>query len=288
MGAIRDKRYFRLRRFWLRLMDAVLLNGAVARWSYRLGLHGKLRIAEHTLELANGKSLPAPLRIAFVSDLHAGPQTHAGLFAKMADELIRLQPDVILLGGDYVSSRGSFVDVLIAQLGRLHPPLGVHAVLGNHDWWTDEQHIVSSLRQAGVNVLINCNCALPGPFTDVSICGLDDPWTGNADPARTFSGAGAIRILLTHSPDGLLLLDGQQFDLAFAGHTHGGQVAFRSGAQILTAGGPLSRKYGRGKFQIENSGTLIVSLGIGCSNFPVRINADSELVLCTVRSASTP
>ncbi len=283
MGPVRDKRYFRLRRFWLRLMDILLLNGTVARWSYRLGLHGRLRIAEHTVVLGEDKSLPAPLRIAFVSDLHAGPQTHPDLFAQMTDALIRLQPDVVLLGGDYVSSRGSFIDTLIEQLERLDPPLGIHAVLGNHDWWTDEKHIVASLQRIGVNVLINRNCALPNPFAGVSICGLDDPWTGNADPASTFSGVGAVRILLTHSPDGLLLLEGQQFDLAFAGHTHGGQVAFRNGTQILTAGGPLSRKYGRGEFQIGENSTLIVSLGIGCSNVPVRINADSELVLCTLQ-----
>jgi uncharacterized protein len=127
---------------------------------------------------------------------------------------------------------------------------------------------------------------LPDPFGSVSICGIDDPWTGNADPYSTFAGAGAIRVFLTHSPDGLLLLKQERFDVAFAGHTHGGQIAFRNGMQILTAGGPLARKYGRGEFGIPGNGRLIVSLGIGCSNIPIRINADSEIVLCTLRSTT--
>ena len=264
-------------------MEAVLLNGRVARWSHRLGLHGRLRLTHHTVELQERHSLPGPILIAFASDLHAGPQTHPTLFTDLVDELIRLQPDVVLLGGDYVSSRGHFIDVLARELRRLTPRLGIHAVLGNHDWWTDDRYIVTALQDAGANVLINRNCRLPDPFGSVSICGIDDPWTGNADPAATFADAGPIRIFLTHSPDGLLLLTGEQFDVAFAGHTHGGQIAFRNGTQILTAGGPLARRYGRGEFQIAGNGRLIVSLGIGCSNIPVRINADSELVLCTLQ-----
>jgi hypothetical protein len=135
----------------------------------------------------------------------------------------------------------------------------------------------------GVEVLVNRNCSLPAPFDCVSICGIDDPWTGSADAARAFNGAGPIRILLSHSPDGLLLLDNESFDLGFAGHTHGGQIALRNGTPILSAGGPLSRAYTRGRFEIAENGPFFVSRGIGCSNIPVRINSDPELVICTLR-----
>jgi predicted MPP superfamily phosphohydrolase len=287
MDRIRDRRYHRLRQRWLKLMDALLLNGGIARVSYWLGLHGRLRTSRHSITLTEAR-LPEPLLIAFVSDLHAGPQTHPALFTRVVDEIIQAQPQVVLLGGDYVSSRGRYIDLLTAELARLRPPLGVYAVLGNHDWWTDDQRICSALRQAGVTVLINENRALPAPFAEVSICGIDDPWTGNADAVATFAGAGPVRIFLTHSPDGLLLLKNQRFDVAFAGHTHGGQIAFADGRQIVTAGGPLSRRYGRGEFRLADNGVLIVSLGIGCSNIPVRINADSEVILCTLHSPPLP
>jgi predicted MPP superfamily phosphohydrolase len=114
----------------------------------------------------------------------------------------------------------------------------------------------------------------------VSVCGVDDPWTGEVDIAKAFSNAAPVRIFLTHSPDGLLFLRDERFDVGFAGHTHGGQIALRDGTPIITAGGPLSRTYGRGRFEVPGNGPLIVSTGIGCSTLPIRINADPEVVVC--------
>jgi uncharacterized protein len=272
-----------MRRIAMAALDTALLSGFVARWSYRCGLHGKFGVNTHEIPVPEEKELPAPLTLAFASDFHAGPSTHPELFTTVVDELMRRQPDVILLGGDYVSCKARDVDVLIDGLSRCKPPLGKYAVLGNHDLWSDAAYITRRLATAGVQVLVNRSCPLPSPFDCVSICGIDDPWTGSANVARAFEGSRPIRVFLTHSPDGLLLLDQEQFDVGFAGHTHGGQIARRDGTPIVSAGGPLSRAYGRGRFEIPGHGPLIVSRGIGCSSIPVRINADPELVICTLR-----
>jgi uncharacterized protein len=264
-------------------VDAALLNGFVARWSYRFGLHGKFAVTTHEIQVAKEKGLPAPLTLAFASDFHAGPSTHPELFATVIDELIRRKPDVILLGGDFVSCKARDVDALIQGLSRCNPPLGKYAVLGNHDLWSDDVYITRQLASARVEVLVNQGFPLRPPFDCVSICGIDDPWTGRADVARAFADANPVRIFLTHSPDGLLLLDKEQFDVGFAGHTHGGQIALRDGTPIISAGGPLSRTHARGRFEIPDNGPLIVSRGVGCSSIPVRINADPELVICTLR-----
>ena len=266
--------------------DAVALRGVVAKWSYRLGLHGKLGVSVHELQLANDRPLPRPLVLAFASDLHAGPTTHPVMFARLVEQIASYHPDVLLLGGDYVSRTAEQVDVLADCLARCNPPLGKFAVLGNHDLWADDARIAGRLAAAGVQVLINRNCALPAPFDSVSICGIDDPWTGSANSAEAFRGAGPIRIFLSHSPDGLLLLGKERFDVGFAGHTHGGQIALPDGTPLVGAGGPLSRAYGRGRFEIVGNGPLIVSRGIGCSNLPVRINSDPELVICRLCSPS--
>lgn len=270
----------------LAAFDAVLVGGVAARWSYACGLHGRFGVTVHDVRLVPGKLLPRPLVVAFVSDLHAGLTTHPKIFSVMAEELVARQPDVILLGGDYVSSRAEHVHPLAEALARCKPRLGMYGVLGNHDLWTDDAYIVRSLNDAGVAVLVNSNCALPAPFEAVSICGIDDPWTGVPDAARAFAGAGPIRVFLTHSPDGLLVPDKPQFDVGFAGHTHGGQIAFSDGTPIVSAGGPLSRAYSRDRFEIPGNGPLIVGRGIGCSNVPVRVNAHPELVICTLRPAS--
>ena len=276
------KPHSRLRKLGLRALDAALLRGAVASLSYRLGAHGALQIGVHEIELAPNAPLRKPLRLAFASDFHAGPTTHPGMFARLAEELLRRAPDVLLLGGDYVSSRAEHLAVLLPVLARYQPPLGVYAVLGNHDLWADAASIRRQLSAAGILVLVNSHQSLPAPFSEVSICGIDDPWVGEPDLAGAFQGSGPIRIFLTHSPDALLLLGDERFDLALAGHTHGGQIALADGTPIVSAGGPLARIYGRGRFELPDNGPLIVSRGVGCSNIPVRLNADPELTLCTL------
>ena len=201
-------------------------------------------------------------------------------FACLAQELIEQQPDVVLLGGDFVSLRAEYVAQLVRALSKYRPPLGSFAVLGNHDLWADDQEISRQLIACGVEVLVNRNLSLASPFDCISICGIDDPWTGEADSAATFDGAKAIRIWLTHSPDGLLLLGDQKYDLAFAGHTHGGQICLRDGTPMVGAGGPLSRSHSRGRFDVPGNGPLIVGRGVGCSILPVRINSDPELIIC--------
>jgi hypothetical protein len=258
------------------------MGGLVAKWSYHLGWHGKLKVSTYDICLAAETRLAAPLLMAFASDFHAGPTTHPEVFATLTDELIDRRPDVLLLGGDFVSHRAETVTTIVNALSRCKPPLGTFAVLGNHDLWTDDEQISRQLSAAGVEVLANRNAPLKSPFDAVSICGIDDPWTGQPDCAKTFEGAGAVRIFLTHSPDGLLLLGTEKYAVGFAGHTHGGQIALRDGTPIVSAGGPLSRSHSRGRFDVPGNGPLIVSRGVGCSNLPLRINSDPELVMCVL------
>ncbi len=278
----RGKYNHRLRRFGELVLDTVLLNGLVARWSYQQGWHGRLGVTRHEIALDQGRRLPRPLVIAFASDFHAGPTTHAGIFEELFEQVAAHEPDVLLLGGDFVSCRAEYVAALADGLSRCKPPLGKYAVFGNHDLWTDDQHLQQTLANAGVEVLVNRNVALPAPFNAVSICGMDDPWTGDADAAGTFKDASAIRLLLMHAPDGLLLMGEEKFDLGFTGHTHGGQVALKGGKPIFVPHGPLCREYCYGRYEIQGNGSLIVSRGVGCSTMPVRINADPELVICTL------
>jgi predicted MPP superfamily phosphohydrolase len=85
-----------------------------------------------------------------------------------------------------------------------------------------------------------------------------------------------------HAPANLLDLDGARFDLALCGHTHGGQIALGDGTPIHVGIGPLSRDYNRGRFRMNHGGVLVVSVGLGCSTLPVRLNCDPEIVLCKV------
>jgi len=266
-----------------RVLNAALLGGRVAGLSYRFGGLGRARVTHHAIDLPPSQRLERPLRIGFASDFHAGPTTSPAVFDDLLACVRAEAPDVLLLGGDYVVFDAHNVAALRAFLAAARAPLGTYAVVGNHDVWNGRADIEAALRTAGVDVLVNRNVALPAPFGAVSVCGIDEPWTGEPSAADTFAGAGAVRLYLMHSPDGLFRLDGERFDVGFAGHTHGGQIARRDGAPLFHPSGPCSRDYAYGRFDVPGNGPLIVSCGVGCSGIPLRVNADPELVICTLR-----
>jgi len=266
-----------------RVLNILLLGGLVAGLSYRLGGMGRLQVVRYEVELAAGKRLARPLRIGFASDFHAGPTTHGALFDELLAQLAREQPDVLLLGGDYVSFDAANVGGLKAFLAQARAPLGTYAVIGNHDVWNGRELVEAALREADVGVLVNRSIALPAPFGQVSICGIDDPWTGEPSAQDTFEGAQDVRVYLMHSPDGLWRLDRQHFDVGFAGHTHGGQIALQNGAPLFRPSGPVSRDYCYGRFDVPGNGPLLVSRGVGCAGIPLRLNADPELLICTLQ-----
>jgi len=273
-----------------RTLNALLLDGRVARLSYRLGGLGRMRVTRH--EVVLDKALPRPLRIGFASDFHAGPTTHPALFDDLRAAIERERPDVLLLGGDYVSFDAAYIDALRGFLEGVSAPLGTYAVIGNHDIWNGRAPVEAVLRAAGIDVLVNGSRRLPAPFGMVGICGIDDPWTGKPSVEAAFADAAgsedSVKIFLTHSPDGVVLLDGRRFDAAFAGHTHGGQIASPGGRPLFRPSGPASRDFSYGRYEIPENGPLFVSCGVGCSGIPLRLNADPELVICTLTSRRKP
>ena len=273
-----------------RTLNALLLDGRVARLSYRLGGLGRMRVTRH--EVVLDKALPRPLRIGFASDFHAGPTTHPALFDDLRAAIERERPDVLLLGGDYVSFDAAYIDALRGFLEGVSAPLGTYAVIGNHDIWNGRAPVEAVLRAAGIDVLVNGSRRLPAPFGMVGICGIDDPWTGKPSVEAAFADAAgsedSVKIFLTHSPDGVVLLDGRRFDAAFAGHTHGGQIASPGGRPLFRPSGPASRDFSYGRYEILENGPLFVSCGVGCSGIPLRLNADPELVICTLTSRRKP
>jgi predicted MPP superfamily phosphohydrolase len=222
------------------------------------------------------------LRIAFASDFHAGPITPPLLIDRAVDRLIEARADLVLLGGDFVSLRAADAASLVARLAIVPAPLGRYAVLGNHDHDSNGPAMAAMLEAAGVTVLTNRSVRLPAPFAGISLCGLDDHTLGAPDAAAAFAEAAPVRIVLMHAPSGLLDVGAHPFAVALCGHTHGGQLALPNGWPVLTACGPLSRRYTAGRYALDGGRTLFVSRGVGYTALPIRLNAPPSIMLCTI------
>jgi uncharacterized protein len=276
-----------VRRCAWRVSDWTYSSGWAATLFHRMGLQGRIATRQHRFELSRSRESP-PIRMVFASDFHAGPLTHPALLDDACRAIASARPELLLLGGDFVYRRARDVDVLAERLSCLSAPLGIYAVLGNHDYLGAEEHIIRKLSDAGIDVLVNRSVRLQPPHDDVWICGLDDPIYGAPDAESSLVDADGARIVLMHAPDGLLELEDERFDLALCGHTHGGQVALPFGLPIVVPTGRLNRRYPHGVHaRVAAEANLLVSRGIGCSGVPFRLFATPEIHLCTLVSATS-
>jgi predicted MPP superfamily phosphohydrolase len=279
-------RQFRLSTSLVRLEALLYRGGWPVRLAHALGVRPEVRTTRHSIPISNGSAPIPPLRIAYGSDFHAGPTTDPAVLRAACAALRAAAPDVLLLGGDFVTLVPSEIDWLARELAAIPAPFGRFAVLGNHDWWSDGPYIARALEAAGIRVLTNRSVQLDAPFQHVWICGLDDHERGRPDAAAALAGAEGVRIVLMHAPSGLLDLGEERFDLALCGHTHGGQLALPGGTPVVVPHGRLSRRYARGRFGIADGRTLVVSVGVGCVVLPLRLFADPEIVVCNLTAAS--
>jgi len=222
------------------------------------------------------------LRIAFASDLHAGPTTHPAIIEHACQEMAAMNADVVLWGGDFVSLDARHIDEIVEHMAAVRAPLGCYAVLGNHDLWVDYSYLESRLEHVGIQLLTNRNVRLPAPYDAIWLCGLDDAESGRPDGETALAGADGVRIVLMHAPDGLLAIEDRRFEVAFCGHTHGGQIALPNGTAIVVPQGRLARRYSRGIYHLGGERRLFVSLGVGNSTVPFRLFAPPEIVHCRI------
>ena len=269
------------------LIGSLFLGGWPAVIARAFGLQGTLGRTDHEFRIRRARPDAPPIRVVYVSDFHAGPTVHARLLEDVFRMVQDAKPDLLLLGGDFVSFHARYVDRLIEPLRAITAPLGKFAVLGNHDLLGDDAYITRRLGEADVRALVNENVALPAPHDDVSIVALDDWDEGAPDASRAFAGARPTRILLAHGPDALLDTGSHAFDIAFFGHVHGGQF-LRNGKPVIGHRGAMSRKYLLGGVHRgPGDAPMVISRGIGTSTLPARRFADPEVHVCTLRARDT-
>jgi predicted MPP superfamily phosphohydrolase len=231
------------------------------------------------VELPKALGTRRQLRVAFASDLHAGRMTPTGTIRAALEALQEATPDLILLGGDFVCSHARELEAITDALARLRAPAGVFAVMGNHDHGADVGTITARLEACGVSVLRNRGVRLAEPFANVLLVGLDDHLAGRPRPEAAPWDPRRATLLLIHQPSGLLDAGDRPFDLALAGHTHGGQITLPGGLAPVAASGALSRRYQGGRYALPDNRVLCVSAGVGNSLLPLRLGPRTEVLI---------
>jgi predicted MPP superfamily phosphohydrolase len=229
------------------------------------------------------------LRIALISDIHAGsPYVGKTRVEQLVLRVNAAKPDMIVLLGDYVIQTvagGRFMppEKLAVLLKELKAPLGVYAVLGNHDWWLDGPRVRKALTDQGIKVLENENVRVSTRGARFSLLGLADHIERVPDAALPLAGVPAAEpvIALIHEPDFFPYIPAR-IALTLAGHTHGGQVRLPFiGSPIVPS--RFGQRYARGLIR-EGEKLLYVTTGVGTSIIPVRFGVPPEYAILSVRS----
>jgi uncharacterized protein len=259
------------------------------------------------------------LSIAIIADLHAcEPWLGARRVRTIVDQTNALGADIVLLLGDYAAGHrwvtGTVASaVWAAELGRLKAPLGVHAILGNHDWWDDKTvqrqghgptYSHAALKAVGIPVYDNTAIRLTKSGRSFWLAGLGDQlafhpskrlgrvgWRGVDDLPATLAQItdDAPVILMAHEPD-IFAKVPDRIALTLSGHTHGGQVRMFGYSPVVPsrygnryAYGHIIERHGKvGQQNEAMSRHLVVSGGLGCSIAPVRLGVPPEIVTVTL------
>jgi uncharacterized protein len=283
----------------LLITGGALLASSIATAGYGLVIEPGLRLHTARWSIAHAgwpASMP-PLRIAVLTDLHAiKPWMPVPRIARIVQTANDLRPDLIVLLGDYVAAMRLYHSgtVSIADwagaLAALRAPYGVHAVLGNHDWWVDPEGVRLGLERAGIRVLENEAFKLDAGGRRFWLAGLGDQLAKrvrhrlvgvddlDGTVAQTIGDTDPV-ILMAHEPD-IFVRVPPRVTLTLSGHTHGGQV------YVPFLGRPVvPSRYGQ-RFAyghiVEDGRHLLVSSGLGVSGIPVRFLVPPEIALVTL------
>ena len=273
--------------------------GRLARWCLSASLLVALgmgfvvgrRLAVRRIDVPLG--LREPVRLAVLSDFHLGArESGADMSRRALSEAAACRPDAILLAGDFVASQAGIARIPGVFHG-IRAPLGVYAVLGNHDHWSGSRAVEAALQSSGVHVLMNQGVELRKGRARLALVGVDDVWTGRFRWAAAWRGVprGVPVVLLSHNPDAALTPAGQRAALIASGHTHGGTIrmpwlVYRISRRLTGFGLISHSKYGtRHPYGLmrEKWGWVYVTSGVtpGCA--PPRWYTRPEVAVVEVR-----
>ncbi|NOT26615.1 MAG: metallophosphoesterase [Acidobacteria bacterium] len=221
------------------------------------------------------------LRIGFMTDVHHSAMVPSTDVSRAVDLILAEQPDLVVLGGDYVSfGDRTFVDPVAELLSHLRAPHGVFAILGNHD---DERNMPEALKKRGIAVLKDSRTRLEIKGEGLELAGIRF-WTRRPEEiAQVLRGATSTTLLLAHDPRRLTEAAALNVPAVISGHTHGGQVLIPGLDAAVRRRFPVLQGLGE-----KDNTSIFVSRGVGTVYLPVRINCPPEVAIVTLSRSANP
>jgi hypothetical protein len=257
-------------------LGAGTLTGAAA-YGYGWARH-QVRVERVELPVTGLPTELDGLRLGLLTDIHCSAVVDPGDIETAVSLANAEAPDLVVLGGDYVTwADRAYMDTAAGLLSVVQAPLGVFAVLGNHD---DDRRMPAALARRSIEVLRDARTSLRVRGCRVDLAGIRY-WTKRpADIGALLDPGSPITILLAHDPRRLTEAAALGIPLVLSGHTHGGQVV------VPGLGAPAARKFpvlaGTAR---RGRTTLYVSRGIGTVYLPVRLLCPPEVSILTLRTA---
>jgi len=264
------------------VLKAVLAMGAGAlagtgAYGFLYGRH-ELMVTRENVAVNGLPPALAGLRIGLMTDLHRSQLVSHEDVARSVRVLMGELPDLIVLGGDYVTwGDRRYVAPSAEALASLSAPHGVYAILGNHD---DDHDMPLALAKNGVHVLKDARTRLTIRHETIDLVGIRFWTKRQADIAALMRGAAPITVLLAHDPRRLTEAAALDVPLVLSGHTHGGQVVLPVVGAIAAQKFPVVAGLAR-----RDNTTMFVSRGVGTIYLPVRINCPPEVAVLTLQPA---
>lgn len=237
------------------------------------------------------------LRLVQISDLHAGDYKKTAYFEKVAKKIIELQPDIIVLTGDYILGHEYNARYLqgLQSATKIFP---TYAVTGNHEYamgypedYYNEKIIdrTATLKKVfheiNVTLLENSSRLIPLSFGQIYLAGLTEIWTQPETLEQTVlelsqkTSGDIAKILLSHNPEIIKTYGAKKFDLILSGHTHGGQIRLPLIGALSSLPTDLGRKYDQGLFKLSNNNFLYINHGLGEAGPRARLFCPPEITL---------
>ena len=218
------------------------------------------------------------LRIGLITDLHHSEMVPASDVMRAVSLMKAERPDLIVLGGDYVTwGDRHYVVPCSEALAGLSAPFGVYSVLGNHD---DDRDMPAALAAKGYEVLRDARTTVRIRGEKVDLVGVRY-WTRRTrDIARLMRGSESTVLLLAHDPRRLDEAAAQNMSLVLSGHTHGGQVVLPGVGAVAARKFPVIAGSGR-----QGTASIFVSRGVGTVYVPYRLNCPPDVSIVTLTSA---